>query len=331
MTQMVSRQHAYRADLGWAKLPPNWRIGDVGGVGVDSQDRVYVFNRSEHPMLVFDAEGNFLRSWGEQLFTHPHGVHVGPDDFIYCTDDGDHTVRKCTLGGEVVLEIGVPGQFSVAMSGLPFNRCTHTALSPEGCIYVSDGYGNAHIHKYSPEGKWLLSWGGVGSAPGQFRTPHNICCDSDGWVYVADRENHRIQVFDGDGKMEAQWYGFHRPCALCMRCSGDAALYVGEVAPALPTNLQSAEKGPRITVLNLSGEPLARIGERGPGMGIDQFMAPHGMAVSSRGDIYVGEVSRAAWAQFYPGEHPPDELRSLRKLLNLRQRSVGPPASGPGV
>ncbi len=100
------------------------------------------------------------------------------------------------------------------MSGEPFHRCTHTALSPQGDIYVSDGYGNARVHKYSPDGKLLLSWGEPGTDPGQFNIAHNICCDPDGWVYVADRENHRVQVFDGNGKYETQWNNMHRPCGL---------------------------------------------------------------------------------------------------------------------
>ena len=99
-------------------------------MAVDSQDRVYVFNRGEHPMMVFDRDGNLLNSWGEDLFHRAHGLHVGPDQTLYCTDDGDHTVRKCTLGGKVLLEIGIPGRPSAFMSGEPFNRCTHTALSP---------------------------------------------------------------------------------------------------------------------------------------------------------------------------------------------------------
>src|SRR5499425_500639 len=91
------------------------------------------------------------------------------------------------------------------MSGEPFHRCTHTALSPQGDLYVSDGYGNSRVHKFAPNGTLLFSWGEPGTDPGQFNIAHNICCDADGWVYVADRENHRVQVFDGNGKFETQW------------------------------------------------------------------------------------------------------------------------------
>ena len=156
-------------------------------------------------MIVFDRDGNFLRSWGEGVFPRAHGVFMAPDDTIWLTDDGDHTVRQCTLDGKVLLTLGIPGKPAPYMSGEPFHRCTHTAMSPQGDIYVSDGYGNSRVHKYTPNGKLLLSWGGPGTDPGEFNIAHNISCDADGWVYVADRENHRVQVFDGNGKYETQW------------------------------------------------------------------------------------------------------------------------------
>ena len=215
-----------------ASLPRGGELGeaarrlalkDVAAVAVDSKDRVYVFNRGEHPMMVFDREGNFLASWGEGLFHRAHGLHIDADDTLYCTDDGDHTVRRCTTDGKVLLTIGVPGKPAPFMSGEPFHRCTHTALSPKGDIYVSDGYGNARVHKFSPDGKLLMSWGESGTEPGQFNIAHNIATDADGWVYVADRENHRVQVFDGNGKYETQWNNLHRPCGLycCRRQEAD--------------------------------------------------------------------------------------------------------------
>ena len=135
---------------------------------------------------------------------------------MFLTDDGGHFVRKVTLDGKVLLELGVPGKPAPFMSGEPFHRCTHTALSPKGEIYVSDGYGNSRVHKYSPDGKLLMSWGEPGTGESEFNIAHNICCDADGWVYVADRENHRVQVFDGNGKFETQWQNLHRPCGLFM-------------------------------------------------------------------------------------------------------------------
>ena len=127
---------------GWAKLPPELRLGEVAAVAVDQSDTVYLFTRGEHPVVVLDRDGNVLRTWGHGMFRHAHGLDIGPDGNLYCTDDGDHTVRKCTPDGQLVLEIGLRNQPAEFMGGQPFNQCTHTALSPQGDIYVSDGYGN---------------------------------------------------------------------------------------------------------------------------------------------------------------------------------------------
>jgi DNA-binding beta-propeller fold protein YncE len=301
----------------WPRLPPGQSIGDVGGVAVDSKDRIHVFARGERPVMVFDREGNLLRSWGEGYFRRPHGIDIGPDDSVYCTDDGDNTVRKFTPDGRLLLEIGIPGRAAPFMQGQPFNRCTHTALSPRGDIYVSDGYGNARIHKYSPDGKWLISWGGPGIAPGEFNVPHNLVSDADGQVYVADRENHRIQIFDGDGKFLTQWHGLHRPCALCASKGNSPTFFVGEVGPGLAVNREFPNLGPRVSVVGSSGSILARIGSEPAGLGLTQFVAPHGLAVDSRGDLYVGEVGRAAWPQLFPQTPMPDPLRTLRKLVRV--------------
>ena len=300
---------------GWGRLPPGWSFKEIGGVGVDRADNVYVFNRGEHPMIVFDREGNFLRSWGEGLFKRAHGIHIGADESLYCTDDGDHTVRKCTLEGKVLLTIGVPEKPSGYMSGQPFNRCTHTALSPKGEIYVSDGYGNACVHKFTPDGKLIKSWGESGTDPGQFNLVHNIVTDADGWVYVADRENHRVQVFDGNGKYETQWNNLHRPCGLYC-CRGKTPTFViGELGPALPVNLKAPNLGPRLSIVDAKGKLIARLGgKEGAGLEAGKFMAPHGLALDSRGDIYVGEVSYTNWKSSFPGTPMPNHLRSLQKL-----------------
>ncbi|HEX6442646.1 MAG TPA: peptidyl-alpha-hydroxyglycine alpha-amidating lyase family protein, partial [Stellaceae bacterium] len=238
--------YTYRIEADWAKLPSGWSFKDVAAVAVDRQDRVYVFNRGEHPMLVFDREGNLLNCWGERLFHRAHGLHIGPDETLYCTDDGDHTVRQCTLDGKVLLEIGIPGRASEFMSGEPFNRCTHTALSPDLDIYVSDGYANARVHKFDPNGKLLFSWGECGSDPGQFNIPHNIVSDPDGWIYVADRENHRVQVFDKNGRYETQWNNLHRPCGLYMEGGAHGCCYIGELGPHQPVNMKFPNLGPRL-------------------------------------------------------------------------------------
>jgi len=311
-------EYRYEIANDWAQVPAGMEWREVAAIAIDGSDRVYVFNRGPHPMMVFDRQGNFVRSWGEGLFRRPHGAHFAPDGTLYLTDDGDHTVRQCTTDGEVLMTIGVPGRPTPYMSQAPFNRCTHTALSPQGDLYVSDGYGNARVHKYSPNGKLLLSWGGPGTDPGQFNLPHNICCDADGWVYVADRESHRVQVFDGTGRYETQWNNLHRPSGLYMPPGKCPICYIGECGPVLPVNRDSPNLGPRVSIVANDGTLLARFGDvNGAGNEPGQFISPHGIAVDSRGDVYVGEVSATAWPQVKPEVPVPVPLHSLRKMTKV--------------
>jgi DNA-binding beta-propeller fold protein YncE len=313
--------YRYEVDDGWAKLPPGMEFNaDVAAVGIDRHDNVYAFNRGKHPMCVFDREGNLLRTWGEGIYPRAHGVFMAPDDTIWLTDDGDHTVRQCTLDGKILLTIGVPGRPAPYMSGDPFHRCTHTAMSPQGDLYVSDGYGNSRVHKFSPDGKLLFSWGSPGTDPGQFNIAHNICCDPDGWVYVADRENHRVQVFDGNGKYETQWNNMHRASGLCMETgTRTPRFYVGEIGPDMAVNIDLPGCGPRVSIYTHKGELLARLGHEHAGLATGQFVSPHGLAVDSRGDIYVGEVSFTNWGRRVraKGEPIPPGLRSLQKLVKV--------------
>src|SRR6476660_5227942 len=310
-----SGKFRYDVAADWAKLPDGWEFRDVAAVAVDSKDRVYVFTRGEHPMMVFDRDGTFLPSWGEGLFKRAHGIHVDTDDTLYCTDDGDHTVRKITTDGKVLLTIGVPNQPAPFLSGKPFNRCTHNALSPKGEIYVSDGYGNSCVHEYSPDGKHLMCWGTTRTDPGEFNIVHNIVSDADGWVYVADRENHRVQVFDGNGKYETQWNNLHRPCALCSCGGKNPNFIVGELGPGMPVNLKYKNLGPRLTIVDSQGKKIGRLGgEEGPGLEVGKFLAPHGLALASTGDIYVGEVGVTTWKTSFPDTPMPPVARCMQKL-----------------
>jgi DNA-binding beta-propeller fold protein YncE len=311
MVALGTETFTYQVVENWAKLPDGWSFKEVGGVGADAQDNVYVFNRGAHPMMVFDRHGNFLRSWGEGIFPRAHGVTMAPDDTMFLSDDGDHTVRKCTLDGKVLFTLGTSGKPAPFMSGDPFNRCTHVAIDPRnGDFYVSDGYGNARVHKYTADGKLLFSWGASGTDPGEFNIAHNIATDKDGWVYVADRENHRVQVFDPNGKFETQWVNMARPCGLYLDQSSGLA-YIGELGAAIGPNAEGRKLGPRVSIYNTQGELLARLGNEGEGESPGRFIAPHGICIDSRGDIYVGEVS---WTHTGSRLNPPREIRSLQKL-----------------
>ena len=300
---------------GWAKLPEGWSFMECPGVAVDSKDNVYIFHRGgDHPVMVFNREGNFLRSWGEGLFTNrTHGIHVSPDDYVYCVDDSHHAIKKFTLDGKLLLTIGVENQPAPKWGGQPFNRPTHMAVSPTtGEIYISDGYGNSRVHKYTPDGRHILSWGEPGCDPGQFQRPHNVVIDKADNIYIADRENNRVQVFDNNGKVQAIWHDMYRPDGICLDAEGN--FFIGELCAQ--SGLEDCPVlGHRISVYNLQGQRLARFGDPGDSEGPGGFAAPHGVAVDSHGDIYVAEVSYTM-----KGAHldPPRVLRSFQKLARVR-------------
>ena len=265
----------FRVLEGWGKLPEGWRYVEAAGVAVDSKDHVYVFNRGEHPLIVFDREGNFLRSWGEGLVGRAHGITIGPDDEVWLTDDGNHTIRKFTPEGKLLLTIGDSDKPATLQSGKPFNRPTHVALSPlTGDLFISDGYGNSRVHKYDPKGRPLFSWGEPGTDPGCFNLPHNIATDAEGLVYVADRENHRVQVFDAEGRYLAQINNLHRPCGLLIDRREGGTIYVGELGTDLAVNQSVPNLGGRVSILSLKGDLLGRIGDRFRGEEPGQFIAP---------------------------------------------------------
>ena len=297
------RTFGYEADDHWAKLPPGWGWTEVAGVATDSQDRVYVFNRGEHPLMVFDRDGTFLRSWGEGVFVRPHGIFIGPDDAVYCCDDRDHTVRKFAPDGRPLLTMGASGQPSdtgatsmdyrtIRRAGPPFHYPTNLAIAPEGDLYVSDGYGNARIHKFSPDGRLLFSWGEPGNGPGQFRLPHGIAVDRQGTVYVADRENSRIQLFTPRGEYLSEWTDVARPCQVFVSGGTVCVAELGFRAGMWPGTTAPGDDAPggRLSIFDLRGERLARWGGGRHPCAPGDFFAPHDVCVDSHGDLYVGEV-----------------------------------------
>jgi DNA-binding beta-propeller fold protein YncE len=302
----------YRPIVGWGRLPEGFAYVEATSVGVDARDNVYVFNRGAHPVIVFDRDGHFLRSWGEGVFRRPHGIMVGPDGTLWLTDDQHHTIRQFTPEGTLRLTIGDPDTPSTAHGGKPFNRPTHVALCPRnGDIYISDGYGNSRVHKYDPRGRHLFSWGEPGTDPGCFNVPHNIATDAEGLVYVADRENSRVQIFDDRGRYLDQLKNLHRPCGLFADRRDGGLLYVGELGSDLAVNAAVPNIGQRVSILSLKGDLRGRIGGRFRGEAPGEFTAPHGCAVDSRGDLYVAEVS---WTSRGSLETPPREIRSLQKF-----------------
>ncbi len=317
----------YEADDRWARLPADRTWTEAVAVAIDALDRVYVFNRGAHPVAIFSPQGEFLGSWGQGVFARPHGIFIGPDDAVYCADDFDHTVRKFTLDGRLLLTLGTSGRPSdtgatsldfrtIRRAGPPFHYPTNAALSPAGEIYVSDGYGNARVHKFASDGRLLFSWGEPGTAPGQFQIPHGIAVDRQGTVYVADRENSRIQLFSPEGRFLSQWTDVARPCQVCF--DSDENVYVAELgylAGMWPGTSppEGSPTGGRLSIFDRKGSLLARWGGGRKPCAAGDFFAPHGLCVDSRGDIYVAEVVMSAGGN--RGLVPPD-CHTLQKFVH---------------
>jgi DNA-binding beta-propeller fold protein YncE len=294
----------YHANDHWPRLPPGVTWREVAAVATDSRDRVFVFNRGDHPVLVFAPDGNLLTSWGEGFFVRPHGLTIGPDDAVYCTDDQGHVVHKFTPDGRLLFTLGTTGQPSdtgatsvdfrtVQRAGPPFHYPTNVALSPAGDLYVADGYGNARVHVFDPAGRLRFSWGEPGGGPAQFRIPHGIAIARDGTVYVADRENSRVQLFTPDGRYLAEWTDVARPTQVFIDPAGD--VYVSELgfrAGMWPGTTAPSPDAPggRMSVFDPSGRLKARWGSGRDPCAAGDFFAPHDVCVDSHGSIYVPEV-----------------------------------------
>ena len=276
----------YRVVADWPKLPDAWELGEVAGVAVDSHNHVFVFHRGkEHSILRLDAEtGKVLHSFGDGLFINAHGLAIDGEDNVWVTDTRRHQVLEFSHEGELLLTLG-----EREVGGLDdshFNQPTDVEITPQGEIFVTDGYGNNRVAKFSRSGDFLLEWGSKGSAPGEFNLPHGVALDPRGNVYVADRTNRRIQVFDSQGRFLRQWGEEQlgdggRPWGLEII---GGRIYVIDGGNMNPTTPDFA----RLTVLDLTGKLIAHwsVYGREPG----QLSWGHDLAVGRDGAVYTAEV-----------------------------------------
>lgn len=277
------RRLQYRVQNRFGEEPPtmpnDWSFGRVSAVATDSAGQeVFVFQRGKRadPIIVFDNKGKYLRSWGRGMFNNPHGLRVDRDNNVWVTDNADHQVMKFTRGGELLLTLGIKGH--AGADAQTFNRPTDIAFAASGDFYVSDGYGNARVVKFSKDGKYLLDWGKRGSAPGEFNLPHSVQTDSKGLVYVSDRENNRIQIFDSNGKFLKQWSHLGATQSIFITPQDDIWVLTHRDNEE---NLAYDSLAGRIFHLDLeTGKVLGSIGSPG-----------HWLTVSSTGDLYVGCVT----------------------------------------
>ncbi len=257
MTTIKTDKYDYELVQSWGTLPDGMTFGTVSSVAADSQNRVYVYQRKDPPIVVLDSDGNYLNSWGISAFNLPHGFCI-VDDVIYLTDREDSVCLKYTLDGKPLMVLGdrgvhsdtgceEPGELVPRAAG-PFNYPSEMYPSPSGDLYVSDGYRNSRVHRFSAEGRYITSWGTPGKGgPGEFHLPHSLLIDEEGLVYVCDRENNRIQVFTPEGEFITMWTDMTRPNDISQSEDGD--FYIAE------STLEGSTT--RFTVRDKEGEILS--------------------------------------------------------------------------
>lgn len=303
---------------GWEQLPAGFKHEDVAAVCTDSGGNVFLYCRGEHPVMVYDKNGSFLDSWGEGHFSYrTHGMFMNGENQVFCVDDSGNSVGRYATDGTHLQTIGPAGVPSdsgydgsnmntITHGGPPYNRPTNLAVAPSGDLYVSDGYGNSRVHRFTNDGQLLQSWGEPGLARGEFHTPHSVWVHTDGRVFVADRQNDRIQIFDATGNYLDEWLDVQRPQDIYIDAAG--LVYIGELV--YRKGEVSSRRGPieqeepsRISIYDLEGNVLLRWSDPDPTKE-GFFIAPHGLWVDAEGSIYMAEVTNTIGVS--KGLAPPD-------------------------
>jgi DNA-binding beta-propeller fold protein YncE len=272
----------YRVVPDFFHLSEGMKVGEASGIALDSKGHVFLFQRADPMLAEYDEHGSYVRSLGEGLFTHPHGLRIDEHDDLWTTDDGSHVVLKLSPAGRVLL---VLGRKSVAAeSDWLFNQPTDVAFGAHGEVYVADGYGNSRVVKFDRDGKFLKAWGSYGTGPGEFNLPHTIVVDRQGLVYVGDRENQRIQIFDSEGVFQKEWDEVGYPYGLFITPDQHIWMIDGGFD--------------RVLELDHDGHILGALGE--PGHAPGQFAWGHFLAIGRDRTLYVADVLNWRFQVFVP-------------------------------
>lgn len=290
----VNLATSYEVDRHWPQKPERFVWGHVSGIAVDSRDQVWVFTRALPPVQVYSADGKFVRSWGDDVVKKAHHVRIDPQGSVWLADIGLHTVRQFTPEGKLLRTLGTSGVPGADSSH--FNQPTDMAITPQGDVFVSDGYGNNRVVHFDRNGEFVKAWGELGTEPGQFSIPHAIVLDSKGRLYVADRNNARVQVFDQQGKFLDQWRNLVVPWGLWVTkddeiwvCGSSPMVWrAGDTSLGVPPKDQVFMKlSPTGKVLQLWTVPKGEDGREQPG----ELNWVHALATDSHGNIYAGDIN----------------------------------------
>src|SRR5580698_547355 len=266
----------YHVVRDWAQLPAGWNFGEVSAVDVDKNDNVWVFNRGPHPVIEFDKSGKMLQAWPEVPVKTSHGLRLDADGNVWTVDVDAHRVMKWTPSGRLLMMIGgVGGAAGNNDSKDGFNRPANLTFAPNGDLFVADGYVNSRVIRFNKDGEYITHWGHKGTADGEFDLVHDVALDAQGRVYVADRSNKRVQIFDQNGKFLGKWTDVGSPFGLAYVRS-ENALYMCDGV------------NNRIVKLNLDGQVTGVLSSAGKVPG--KLDIAHYLAVDSSGAIYVSEI-----------------------------------------
>ena len=285
MTTVGSGEYTYELVESWAKLPEGEEFGMVSACATDSAGNLYAFQRKEPPIVIFNPDGEYVGSWGLSAISNPHGIFI-KDDIVYITDREDSVCLRYTLDGKPLQVIGdrgvhsdtgceVPGELCPRSAG-PFNYPAELVPGAGGDMYVADGYRNARVHRFAADGQLKSSWGEPGKdAPNEFHLVHSMMVGADGLLYVCDRENNRVQIFNADGEYQGMWTDLLRPMDISQDDNGVFCISEGgrDARQGWTEDTDS-----RISLMNADGDLLARWVIRGG----------HGSWIAPNGDIFVG-------------------------------------------
>lgn len=284
----------YRVDPGWPQRPDGLNWDHVPGLFVDKSQQVWVFTRNDPPIQIFTTSGKFVRSFGSGLIKHPHQIKLDHEGNVWVADQHNHCVMKLTPQGKILLVLGTRGESGDDERHM--NNPTDMVVSPQGDIFVSDGYANSRVLHFDRRGRFVKMWGQLGVRPGEFSLPHAIVMDSKGRLYVADRNNARVQVFDQSGKFLAQWRNILVPWGFCVTArdeiwvcgSGPMGWRKEDVVLGVPPTSQVLVKfSTSGRVLEYVVVPKGEDGKEQPG----ELNWVHSIAVDAKGNLYCGDIN----------------------------------------
>lgn len=312
-TPRLNTATGYQHDPAWPlKMAggesPARQWGEMSGLCLDHGGNIWAFHRGDVPVEIYSPKGDRIKTWGKGSFGRPHQARVDHKGHVWLADAGLHVVREYTVDGQLLRTLGTPGE--AGSDQRHFNQPTDVAVSPDGSVYISDGYGNNRVVMFDAEGQFVRTWGKLGAGPGDFNLPHSIALDSAGRVYVADRSNARVQIFDRDGKFQDEWTGLMVPWHIVITkaneiyvCGSTPMRWPALAIPGIPLGIPPKDQ--IVAVFDHSGRMMRQwafpLGQK-PGE-VDWL---HAMAVDDQGNLYLGDIKGHRAQRFLIQQHSPN-------------------------